>query len=77
MKGAAKAVALDRAAMPHMRAEMRAIGIEKPGLSLLGTEQDEVAAKIADRPDIADREVRAIAYPEPAMRDGHRKAIDL
>ena len=77
MKGAANTVALNRSAMPKMRAKMRAISIEKPRLSLLVTEQDEVAAEIADWPHIADREVGAIAYPEPAMGDGHRKAIDL
>jgi hypothetical protein len=60
-----------------MRAEMRAIGIEQPRLAAFIAEQDEVAPEIMNRPDVADLQLGAIADPEPAIGDGHRKAFNL
>src|SRR5690606_26335507 len=73
MEGTAQAVALHLAAISHMRAQMRAIGIKQTRLTGFAPEQHQILPEIMKRLDLAGRKLVAIADEEPAKGDSHRE----
>src|SRR5690606_81261 len=68
-EGTLDRLALHASAMPKMRAEMRAEGIEDGELAALGAEEDKILAEIFERNDIAGFDLVVIGDLEPAARD--------
>ena len=80
VKRALEVIAIDLAAIAHMGTKMPAIGIEHARLAILAAPDDQIAAEIAQRLDLADGEfarqqrripAEGIGYVEPAF--SHRR----
>ena len=72
---AAQIAAFHPAAMPHVRAQMGAIGIEQTGFAFFRAEQHLIPAEIVNGPHITGRQFVAITYEIPAKWNPHRKPL--
>jgi hypothetical protein len=67
--------AVHRAAVAQVRAEVRTVGVEHADLALRIAEHHQVAGEVAQRPDLADGQLIAIADEVPPIGNGVGKTL--
>src|SRR5687768_3175613 len=65
VKRTADRIAFDLAAVPEMRAEVRAKSVEHARFSALGSIRDEVLVEVTERDDFAGQELVGVGHLEP------------
>ena len=69
VEGASDRFALNATAFGEVSADVRAVGVEHPRISLAGAEEHHLVVEVADALNVADAEVLAPRDGVPAVRE--------